>query len=331
MNIMLPRRCRSWDFWGWCPYNEGLLGTLVYLWVGFGVVVAAAIGVDLGVLHRRERRIGLREALVESAGWIGLALAFDVAIFGFMGRAAGLEFFTSYVVEKSLSIDNIFLFLLIFQGLRVPAQFQHRVLFYGVAGALVMRGLFVFGGVALLNAFHWLLYVFGAVLLVTAVRMLLTGESKVEPERHWLLLAVRRVLPVTPKYGGESFFVRRSGTLHATPLLLALIAVETADIVFAVDSVPAVLAITRDTFIAYSSNVFAILGLRALYFALADLLPRFRFLRPGLSAILLFTSVKMLAGDRLHLSIGLSLGVIVAIVAVMVGASMAWPAKKRHA
>jgi TerC family integral membrane protein len=248
-----------------------------------------------------------------------------------MGRAAGLEFFTSYVVEKSLSIDNIFLFLLIFNGLRVPAHFQHRVLYYGVAGALVMRGIFVFGGIALMNRLHWILFVFGAILLVTGVRMLFTGAVEIEPEQHWVLRALRRIVPVTPGYEQAAFFVRRSGSWSATPMLLALVAVETADILFAVDSVPAVLSITRDTLIAYSSNVFAILGLRALYCAVADLLPRFRFLRPGLAAILLFTGAKMVGSDRIHVSVEWSLGAILGILMITVAASLGWPAAKRHA
>jgi tellurite resistance protein TerC len=302
-----------------------------WLWVGFGAAVVAAIGVDLGVLHRRAGRISLRRALVESAGWIGLALAFNGWLYWRLGTPAGLEFFTAYTVEKSLSIDNIFLFLLIFEGLRVPAQLQHRVLYYGVAGALAMRAVFVFGGIALLDRVHWVLYVFGAILLVTAVRMVATDERHVDPGKHWLLRAVRRVLPVTSSYSGEQFLTRKSGRWSATPLLVALVAVETADIVFAVDSVPAVLAITRDTFIAYSSNVFAILGLRALYFALADLLPRFRFLRPGLAAILFFTGLKMIASDRFRLSNGVSLGVVAGIVGLTVVASLAWPSGKQRA
>ena len=289
----------------------------------------AAVGLDLGVLHRRNRSVSFRRALVESAGWIGMALAFNGWVYWRLGAPAGLEFFTAYVVEKSLSVDNIFLFLLIFQGLRVPGHLQHRVLYYGVAGALAMRGLFVFGGIALLQRVHWVLFVFGAILLVTAVRMLVTDEPEMEPERHWLLRGVRKFLPMSPSYSRESFLVRQSGRWNATPLLLALVAVETADIVFAVDSVPAVLAITRDSFIAYSSNVFAILGLRALYFALADLMPRFRFLRPGLAAILFFTGLKMIASDRVHLPNGVSLGIIAAILALTIAASVVWPGGKR--
>lgn len=301
------------------------------LWWSLAIVVVSSIALDLGVLHRKSHRIAFKEALAESAGWIGLALAFNVWVYVELGYSAGFEFFTSYIVEKSLSIDNIFLFLLIFQGLQVPSHLQHRVLYYGVAGALAMRGMFVFGGLALLNRFHWVLFVFGAILLVTAIRTLQSPEHTLEPESHWLLRGIRRFLRVTPQYEGSRFFVRTAGRWNATPLFVALVAVEAADILFAIDSVPAVLAITRNTFIAYSSNVFAILGLRALYFALADLLPRFRFLRPGLAAILIFTSFKMLASDRLRISIGLSLGVVVAILAIMIAASLIWPNRKRRA
>jgi tellurite resistance protein TerC len=300
------------------------------MWVGFGIVVSAAIAVDLGVLHREAHRIKFKEAVVKSAGWIGLALAFNLWVYISIGHQAGVEFLTSYAVEKSLSIDNIFVFLVIFQGLAVPPESQHKVLYYGVVGAMVMRAIFVFAGVALLNRFHVVLFLFGAILMVTAVRMLIPGGHKIEPERNWLVRIARRILPVTPGYEREHFLIRVAGEWNATPLFLALLAVEATDIIFAVDSVPAVLAITRDTFIAYSSNVFAILGLRALYFALADVLPRFRFLRPGLAAILMLTGAKMLASDRIQISTELSLGVILGIMALMIGASALWPQKKRH-
>ncbi|MBZ5696249.1 MAG: TerC family protein [Acidobacteriia bacterium] len=302
-----------------------MFSTPVHVWVVFGVAIAVAIVVDLGVFHRKAHRIGLKEAIAESAAWISVALLFNLWLYHARGHQAGLEFLTGYLVEKSLSVDNIFVFLLIFQSLAVPAQAQHKVLYYGVVGALVMRAAFVFAGVALLRSFHWVLFVFGAVLLLTAVRMLLPSAHMVKPERNWLVRLVRMAVPVTTQYEGESFWVRRGGQWNATPLFLALVAVEATDIVFAVDSVPAVLAITRDSFIAYSSNVFAILGLRALYFGLADVLPRFRFLRPGLAAILLFTGAKMVASDWIPISTGASLGTILGIVAVMIGASVLWP------
>jgi tellurite resistance protein TerC len=308
-----------------------MFGTPGHVWAVFGAVVAVAIVVDLGVFHRKTYRVGLKEALFESAAWIGLALCFNLWVYFSRGHQAGLEFLAGYLVEKSLSVDNILVFLLIFQGFNVPAQAQHKVLYYGIGGALAMRAVFVFAGVALLKNFHVVLLVFGAILFLTAVRMLLPGEHAVQPERNWLVRLVRHVAPVTKEYDREQFYVRRGGIRIITPLFLAMVAVEATDILFAVDSVPAVLAITRDTFIAYSSNVFAILGLRALYFGLADVLPRFRFLRPGLAAILLFTGAKMLASDRIPISISVSLGTILGILAVMAGASALWPGKERRA
>ena len=306
-------------------------GTPVHIWVIFGVAIVVAIAVDLGVFHRKAHRIGLKEAILESAAWISVALLFNLWVYHARGHQAGLEFLTGYLLEKSLSVDNIFVFLLIFQSLAVPAQAQHKVLYYGVAGALLMRGAFVFAGVTLLRSFHFVLFLFGAILLLTAVRMMLPSAHMVKPERNWLVRLVRMAVPVTAEYEGENFWVRRGGRWNATPLFLALVAVEATDILFAVDSVPAVLAITRDSFIAYSSNVFAILGLRALYFGLADVLPRFRFLRPGLAAILLFTGAKMMAGDSVPISTGASLGVILAIVAAMIVASAIWPCKEVQA
>ena len=301
------------------------------MWLGFGLCVAATVALDLAVLHRDQRRIGLKEAVAESAGWIALALGFGTWVWARLGQGAGLEFLTGYLVEKSLSIDNLFLFLLIFQSLKVPAGLQHKVLYYGVAGAVVMRGVFVFGGIALLNHFHWVLFLFGAVLLMAGGRMLVVAEQSLEPERHWLVRGARRFVRVSTDYDQDRFLARQSGKWVATPLLVALLAVEATDIVFAVDSVPAVLAITRDTFIAFSSNVFAILGLRALYFALADLLPRFRFLRPGLGAILLFTGAKIVASDWIPVSTAVSLGVIAGIVVLIVAASLRWPKSRRGA
>ena len=294
-------------------------------WFAFLLFVLLAVALDLGVFHRNAHPVRWREAAAWSLVWVAISVLFGLGILRWYGTQPALEYFTGYVIEKSLSVDNIFVFLLIFQSLAVPAQAQHKVLYYGVVGALVMRAAFVFAGVALLRSFHWVLFVFGAVLLLTAVRMLLPSAHMVKPERNWLVRLVRMAVPVTTQYEGESFWVRRGGQWNATPLFLALVAVEATDIVFAVDSVPAVLAITRDSFIAYSSNVFAILGLRALYFGLADVLPRFRFLRPGLAAILLFTGAKMVASDWIPISTGASLGTILGIVAVMIGASVLWP------
>jgi tellurite resistance protein TerC len=279
----------------------------------------------LAVFHRRARPISLKEALLESAGWIGLALVFNLWVYYSLGRRAGVEFLTGYLVEKSLSVDNIFVFVLIFRAFHVPARSHHKVLYCGVVGALVLRAAFVFAGVELLRLAHALVYVFGGFLLFTGVRMLFPGSSAVHPERNWLVRFARRLFPIVGEYEGEQFFVKRNGTWNATPLFLALVAVEAMDIVFAVDSVPAVLAITRDTFIVYSSNAFAILGLRALYFALADLLPRFRFLHQGLALILVFVGGKMLLGDWRPVPTEISLGVIALILLVMVVASLASP------
>jgi tellurite resistance protein TerC len=242
------------------------------------------------------------------------------------GPQVGVEFLTGYLVEKSLSVDNIFVFLLIFQAFHVPAQAQHRVLFLGVLGALVMRAVFVLAGVELLQSFHAVLYVFGALLLLTGLRMFFPAKRAVRPDRNPLVLMARRIIPVTHHFEGERFFVKQAGKWIATPLFLALVAVEAMDIIFAVDSVPAVLAITRNAFIVYSSNVFAILGLRALYFALADLLPRFRFLHQGLAAILVFVGAKMTLSEWFPVTAPISLGVIAGILAVTVAASLLFPA-----
>ncbi len=304
-----------------------MLGTPFHLWVVFAVVIVTALVVDLGVFHRKSQKVSLRIALIESACWIVLSLLFAVYVHLSRGTQAGVEFLTGYLVEKSLSVDNIFVFVLIFQAFQVPARAQHKVLFCGVIGALVMRALFVLAGVELLQNFHFILFIFGGILVVTAIQMLRPGQRATDPERNWLVKITRRFVPVLTDYAGEDFWVKREQKWNATPLFMALVAVEAMDVVFAVDSVPAVLAITRDTFIVYSSNAFAILGLRALYFALADVLPRFRFLHQGLAAILLFVGFKMIASDWIELSDLASLGVIAGILTITIIASLAIPLK----
>jgi tellurite resistance protein TerC len=304
-----------------------MLGTPIHVWVVFAVVIVAALVLDLGVFHRKSRKVTLRGALIESAAWIVLSLLFAVYIHFSRGTQAGVEFLTGYLVEKSLSVDNIFVFVLIFRAFQVPERSQHKVLFYGVVGALVMRALFVLAGVELLQDFHFILFIFGAILVVTAIQMLRTGQRAIDPERNWLVRITRRFVPVLTGYAGEAFWVKRERKWHATPLFMALVAVEAMDIVFAVDSVPAVLAITRDTFIVYSSNAFAILGLRALYFALADILPRFRFLHQGIAAILIFVGLKMIASDWIGLPDLASLGIIAGILTITIVASLAVPLK----
>ncbi len=302
-----------------------MLGTPLHIWTVFAFAMTAALIVDLGVFHRKPHTISAKEALVESAAWISVSLIFNLWVRFALGPQAGLEFLTGYLVEKSLSVDNIFVFLVIFEAFRVPAKLQHRVLFLGVLGALVMRAAFVLAGVALLETFHAVLYVFGALLLLTGLRMFLPVKRKMQPERNWLVRSARRIMPVVDEYDGGRFLVKREGKWNATPLFLALVAVEAMDIIFAVDSVPAVLAITRNTFIVYSSNVFAILGLRALYFALARILPRFRFLHQGLATILVFVGAKMSLSEWLPIPSLVSLSVIAGILAITAAASLLFP------
>jgi tellurite resistance protein TerC len=299
-----------------------MLGTPLHIWLIFGSAVLIALGLDLGILHRRPHTIGLREALIESAAWISIALLFNLWVYYDRGPQAGAEFLTAYLVEKSLSVDNIFVFLLIFQAFKIPSASQHRVLYYGIAGALVLRAVFVLAGITLLQRFHPVVYFFGAILLFTGLRMLLPRKRKLHPENSWLVRITRRFFPVVNEDEGQQFLVRKNGKWNATPLLLALVALEAMDIIFAVDSVPAVLAITRDTFIVYSSNVFAILGLRALFFALADILPRFRFLHQGLAAIVIFVGTKMIVSDHFPISATISLLVIALILGVTITASL---------
>lgn len=302
-----------------------MAGTPLQYWSVLALTIAAAIAADYGIFHRKAHSVTLRMALAESSAWIGLALAFNGWVYWLKGPQAGVQFLTGYLVEKSLSIDNILIFLVIFRAFRVAAQWQHRVLYYGVAGALLLRGVFVYAGIELLQKFHIILYAFGAFLVLVGFQMLISGKRPVRPEKNWLVSLTRKFIPVAEDYEGERFWVRRNGKWTATYLLLALVAVEAMDIVFAVDSVPAVLGITRDAFIVYSSNAFAILGLRALYFALADLLPKFRFLHEGLAAILVFVGSKMVVSGVLPISDLGSLVAIAAIIALMIGASLLFP------
>ena len=302
-----------------------MVGTPLYPWVVLLAVIVAAVIVDFLVFHRKASEVTLRAALIESAAWICLALSFDASIYWLKGSQAGVQFLTGYLVEKSLSVDNILIFLVIFRAFRVAPRWQHKVLFYGVAGALVLRGIFVYAGLELLAKFHVILYGFGAILLFTGFRMLTSGKRTPKPEKNWLVRITRRFVRVAHDYEGDRFWVKRGKKWTATYLLLALVAVEAMDIIFAVDSVPAVLSITRDAFIVYSSNAFAILGLRALYFVLADLLPRFRFLHQGLAAILVFVGLKMIASDFLPVSDVVSLAAIAVILSVTVAASLLRP------
>ena len=288
----------------------------------FNLFVLAMLALDLGVFHRRAHVVSLREATVWSVVWIALSLLFNLGVWYWRGPVPALEFLTGYILEKSLSMDNVFVFAVIFTYMAVPAADQHKVLFWGVLGALVMRAAFIAAGVALISRFNWILYIFGAFLIFTGVRLFRHKHEEIHPERNPVVRLARRLFPVTKTYEGAAFFVRREGRRLATPLLLVLLMVETTDVLFATDSIPAVFAVTQDPFIVYTSNIFAILGLRALYFVLAGAITKFRYLRPGLSLILIFVGVKMLAVHYYKLPIALSLAIICGILGVAIGASL---------
>ena len=296
-------------------------------WIAFNAFVVLMLVLDLAVFHRKAHAIRFREAAITSLMWVALAAIFAVGVYFWRGQQSALEFTTGYVVEESLSVDNLFIFLLIFRYFRVPSEYQHKVLFWGIVGALVMRGIFIVAGVALIERFHWIIYFFGAMLLYSGIQLMRSGETEVHPEKNPVLRAFRRWMPVTQDYEGSKFFVRRRG-LYATPLLLVLIVVETTDVMFAVDSIPAVLAISRDPFIVYTSNVFAILGLRSLYFALSGLMQAFQYLHYGLSVILMFIGVKMLMSGHYKIPTGVALGVVGGVLALSVLASMV--VKRKH-
>lgn len=264
------------------------------MWIGFNLFVLVLLALDLGVLHRKGKEVGIREALLLSLGYFVLALIFGAGVYHFLGANSGVEFFTGYLLEKSLSVDNIFVFVLIFSHFQVPAQYQHRVLFWGILGALMMRAAMILTGAAILDAFHWVIYLFGAFLIFTGAKMLVTINQQPDMEGNSLVRLIRRHFRVTEGYEGNKFFVRRNGLLYLTPLMVVLILVEVSDVVFALDSIPAIFAITTDPFIVYTSNVFAILGLRALYFALVGIIHRFHYLKYGLSLVLMVVGAKML-------------------------------------
>lgn len=301
----------------------------IWIWVGFNVFVLAMLALDLGVFHREAHVVSLKEAAGWSALWVTLALVFNYGVYHFMGRQAGLEFLTGYLIEKALSVDNIFVFVLIFSYFNVPPRYQHRVLFWGILGALVMRGAMIAAGAALIHRFHWVIYVFGAFLVFTGIRMALQKEHDIEPEANPVIRTLRRFMRVTNVYHGQKFFIREevNGRLRrvATPLFVVLLMVETTDLIFAVDSIPAIFAVTTDTFLVYTSNVFAILGLRALYFLLAGVIHKFHYLKLGLSVVLVFVGIKMLLVDVFKIPVGVSLGVIALVLGTSVAASLLFP------
>lgn len=304
------------------------LGTPL-LWGGFLLFVLAMLALDLGVFHRKAHAVSVKEAATWSGVWVGLALVFNAGLWWFAGEQKALEFTTGYLIEKALSVDNVFVFVVIFSYFSIPERFQHRVLFWGILGALVLRAVFVLLGGAFLQQFHWAIYVFGAILVVTGVKLLLQRTNQTDPGKNPVLRIVRRFLPVKQDTRCESFFVRENGKLLATPLFLALLAVEFTDVVFAIDSIPAIFAITSDPFLVFTSNIFAILGLRSLYFLLAGVVDKFRYLKVGLASVLIFVGTKMAIVEVYKVPVGLSLAVIALLLGASIGASM-WVARKRH-
>ena len=289
------------------------------LWAGFIAFVLVMLVLDLGVFHRRAHEVSLKEAGLFSVVWVALALVFNAGVYAFFGRDRALEFATGYLIEKALAVDNIFIFAVIFGYFAIPAAYQHRVLFWGVLGALVMRAGFIVAGGAFVHRFHWATYVFGAVLAFTGVKLMLQRNEEHDPAKSPLVRGLRRLLPVTEKLEGERFFVKIDGRRFVTPLFLALVVIEVSDLVFAVDSVPAIFAVTRDPFIVFTSNVFAILGLRAMYFLLAGVIQKFHLLKVGLSGVLIFVGAKMLLVELVKIPTGVSL----AVIALILGGSIA--------
>ncbi|RAK62964.1 TerC family protein [Hymenobacter edaphi] len=300
-----------------------------WFWVGFNLFVLAMLLLDLLVFNRQAHVVRMREALSWSAFWIALSLAFNYLIYREMGREAAMNFLTGYLLEKALSVDNLFVFLLIFTYFKVPAQYQHRILFWGVLGALVLRAAFIVLGAALISKFSWTLYLLGAFLVYTGVKMASSsGDPNIDPENNPVVKFLSRHLPITARYEGGRFFVRREKLLFATPLFVVLVMVETTDVVFAADSIPAILAVTQDKFIVYTSNVFALLGLRALYFALAGLMTLFHYLHYGLALILVFIGGKLLLHDFFAVPTEWALGVVAALLALSVVFSLVFPRKE---
>jgi tellurite resistance protein TerC len=299
------------------------------LLAGFMVFIIGMLVLDLKVLQKKDREATIKEALLWTLFWITLAFIFNGGVYYFFGRTRALEFLTGYLIEKSLSVDNIFVFIMIFSYFGTPAKYQHKILFWGILGALVMRAVFIFAGIALINNLHWVIYVFGVFLVYIGIKMALKkGDEEFHPEKNAVLRIVKKFMPVTDKTGSGAFFVKESGKIFATPLFITLIVIESTDVVFAVDSIPAILSITLDPFIVFTSNVFAILGLRALYFALAGIMKIFHFLNYGLSVILVFVGVKMLIADIVHIPVTIALGVVGGVLVISILASLLFPRKE---
>jgi tellurite resistance protein TerC len=293
----------------------------IWFWLAFNAFILLMLALDLGVFHRRAHEVTFREAATWSVVWVALALAFNLGLYLAWGAEPALQFLTGYVIEKSLSVDNIFVFVMLFTYFAVPAQYQHRVLFWGILGALLMRGAFIAAGAYMLQEFHWVIYLFGAILILTGIKMARRVEA-FDPSTNPLLRLAQRVLPLTPRYHGQRFWVREGGRLVATPLFLVLLLVEASDVVFAIDSIPAIFAVTQEPFLVYTANVFAILGLRSMYFLLAGVVHRFVYLKYGLAAVLVFVGAKMMLVDVYKVPVAASLAVIGTLIAASIAASL---------
>ncbi len=302
-----------------------MIATNIWFWVGFIAFVLAMLALDLGVFNRTPHVVKAKEALAWTSVWVSLALLFAAGLWYFVDRQTALTFLTGYVIEESLSVDNIFVIVLIFQYFAVPAQFQHRVLFWGILGALIMRGVFIGVGAALLAEFEWIIYVFGALLVITGIRMAVKQDEEFDGDQNAVVKLVRKFLPVTSDYRGKHFFAMENGRRHATPLFLVLVLVEATDLIFAIDSIPAIFGITRDPFLVFTSNIFAVMGLRSLFFLLAHVVTKFHLLKYGLAIILTFVGTKMLLEHWIHIPILLSLGVVIVVLAGSILASLKWP------
>ena len=299
------------------------MGISIYFWIGFHIFIFLMLALDLGVFHKHTHKVPVKEAVIWSIVWISLAMTFNLFVFLEFGKTKALEFLTGYVIEYSLSVDNIFVFILIFSYFAVKDQYQHKILFWGIIGALVMRGVFIFAGVALITRFHWIVIIFGGFLVFTGIRMLFQKETEIDPEKNPIVRFFKRFLPVTDTLHGDKLFVRQNHRLYATPLFLVLLIIESSDLIFAVDSIPAILAISHDRFIVYTSNIFAIMGLRSLYFAIAGIMGYFRFLKIGLAFVLTFVGLKMLAAYfKFEIPIVLSLLIIITILVISILASV---------
>ena len=305
-----------------------MFGEMIWLWVGFNVFVLAMLALDLGVFHRNAHEVKFKEALGWTFAWITLALIFNAGVYYWFGAQKGMEVLTGYVIEKALSVDNVFVFLVVFSFFKVPSALQHRVLFWGIFGALIMRAVFIIAGAALIERFEWIMYIFGALLVFTGFKMLTAGSQEVQPNELMAYRLFRRIVPSTDTYRDAKFFVRENGRLLATPLAAVLVVVESTDLMFAVDSIPAIFAVTRDPFLVYTSNVFAILGLRAMFFLLAGIIDKFAYLKIGLAIVLCYVGVKMLIIEYFHVPPGVSLGLVAAILGIAIAWSLIAPPKK---